>query len=106
MFVQDSLVVCRLRKNSEFRASSNQSHSSTLPNSNGAVSEAGIDHVGLSAVGSSHDSYSSEQIDSTSESKQKLSNEVTLGETSSQQKVGCIVGQLRFSTQQGSQQLV
>lgn len=83
---QDSLVVCRLRRNSEFRASSNQSHSSTLPNSDGTVPEAGIDHVGLSAVGSSHDSYSSEQIDSTSESKQKLSNEVTLGETSSQQK--------------------
>jgi hypothetical protein len=100
--MQDSLVVCRLRKNSEFRpsdssprASSIQGHLPTLPNSNYAVCEAGIDQSGLSegdrAVGSSNDSYSTEQIDSTSESEQKRANDVTQAETSSHQKVGFIL---------------
>ncbi|KAG2674375.1 hypothetical protein I3760_13G131300 [Carya illinoinensis] len=90
---QDSFVVCRLRKNLEFRpidstnqASSTQRNSLTLPCT---VSDVGIEQSGLSegdkAVGSSHDSYSLEQIESTSESDQKLTNEVTMAESSSQQ---------------------
>ncbi|XP_059429496.1 NAC domain-containing protein 40-like isoform X2 [Corylus avellana] len=84
--LQDSLVVCRLRKNTEFRPSdsstpafSSQRH---LPNSNNAVS--GLSE-GDRAVGSSNDSYSIEQIDSTSESDRKRTNDSTLAETSSQQ---------------------
>ncbi|XP_040993161.1 NAC domain-containing protein 60-like [Juglans microcarpa x Juglans regia] len=91
---QDSFVVCRLRKNLEFRptdstnqASSTQRNSLDLPC---AVADVGIEQSGLSegdkAVGSSHDSYSLDQIDSTSESDQKLTNEVTMAESSSQQK--------------------
>lgn len=92
---QDSLVICRLRKNSEFRLNDSSNRASpsqriTFPTGNGAVSEVGIDQTGLSegvrAAGSFSDSYSIEQIDSTSESEPKLSTEVTLTETSSQQK--------------------
>lgn len=93
--MQDSLVVCRLRRSSEFRpsdspnrASSSQRH---VPGGNYAISEVGLDQSGVSAgdkaVGNSHDSYSIEQIESTSESEQKLGNEATLAETSSHQKV-------------------
>lgn len=100
--MQDSFVVCRLRKNLEFRpidstnlASSTQRSSLTLPSSNFAVSDVVIEQSGLSegdkAVGSSHDSYSLDQIDSTSESDQKLTNEATMAESSSQQKVGFIL---------------
>lgn len=95
--LQDSLVVCRLRKNSEFRpsyastrASSSQRELPTLPNSNYAVSGAVIDQSGLSegdkAIGSSNDSFSIEQIESTSESEQKRTNDVAQAETSSHQK--------------------
>jgi hypothetical protein len=101
VLMQDSLVVCRLRKNSEFRpsdastrASSSQRDSPTLPNSNYAVSGAVIDQSGLSegdkAIGSSNDSFSIEQIESTSESEQKRTNDVAQAETSSHQKVGFI----------------
>lgn len=90
--MQDSLVVCRLRKNVEFRPSdsstpalSSQRH---LPNSNNAVS--GLTE-GDRAVGSSYDSYSIEQIDSTSESERKRTNDSTLAEPSSQQMVGFIL---------------
>ena len=101
MFVQDSLVICRLRKNSEFRLNDSSNRASpnqgiTFPTSNGAVPEVGINQTGLSegdrAAGSFSDSYSIDQIDSTSESEPKLATEVTLTETSSQQKVGRIVG--------------
>ncbi|XP_030956589.1 NAC domain-containing protein 60-like [Quercus lobata] len=92
---QDSLVICRLRKNSEFRLNDSSNRASpsqriTIPTGNGAVSEVGIDQTGLSegdrAAGSFSDSYSIDQIDSTSESEPRLSTEVTLTETSSQQK--------------------
>lgn len=100
---QDSLVVCRVRKNIEFRlndssnrASLNQGHLLTAHNSGNAVSEGDIDQMAVSEAGkaaecskkcsSSNDSYSIEQFDSASESEQKLSNEVTLAESSSQQK--------------------
>ncbi|KAK9279219.1 hypothetical protein L1049_012897 [Liquidambar formosana] len=91
---QDSLVVCRLKKNSEFRlnetpnwGSPTRRHSSTLNNSNHAVSEVGIDQTGVAAghkaaecsskkCTSSYDSHSIEQIDSASESSMKLTNEV------------------------------
>ncbi|KAK7836528.1 nac domain-containing protein 60 [Quercus suber] len=84
-----------LRKNSEFHLNDSSNRASpsqriTFPTGNGAVSEVGIDQTGLlegdRAAGSFSDSYSIEQIDSTSESEPKLSTEVTLTETSSQQK--------------------
>ncbi|KAL4611773.1 hypothetical protein ACB092_08G149900 [Castanea dentata] len=92
---QDSLVICRLRKNSEFRLNDSSNRASpsqriTFPTSNGAVSEVGIDQTGLSegdrAAGSFSDSHSIDQMDSTSESEPKLSTEVTLTKTSSLQK--------------------
>ena len=90
--MQDSLVVCRLRKNIEFRPSDSSTRAASgqrhLPNSNYAVS--GLSE-GDRAVGSSNDSYSIEQVDSTSESEQKRTYDATLAETSSQQKVGFIL---------------
>jgi hypothetical protein len=90
--MQDSLVVCRLRKNIEFRPSDSSTRAAPgqrhLPNSNYAVS--GLSE-GDRAVGSSNDSYSIEQIGSTSESEQKRTCDATLAETSSQQKVGFIL---------------
>lgn len=97
---QDFMVVCRIRKNSEFhlndntnRASSSQRPLSTMPNSNCAVSEAGTDQAEKAVeccskkCSSSYDSYSIEQIDSASESNQKLTSEVTQPECSGHQKV-------------------
>ncbi|PON65233.1 NAC domain containing protein [Trema orientale] len=96
---QDFMVVCRLRKNSEFRlndsmnrASSGQRPLSTMPNSNCAISEAGTDQADKAVeccskkCSSSYDSYSIEQIDSASESNQKLTSEVTQPECSGHQK--------------------
>ncbi|CAN6692067.1 unnamed protein product [Malus baccata var. baccata] len=81
---QDSMVVCRLRKNSEFRlndttngGSSSRTPLSTMQNDGSAVSEIGNDQ-GDKAVEcnskkstSSHDSHSIEQIDSASDSYPK-----------------------------------
>lgn len=98
--LQDSLVVCRLRKNAEFRPSdtSNQGdvngrHLSTTHNSSNAVSDGGIDQGGVPAsekaaeCSKSYESYSIEQLSSASESELKLSNDVALAESSSHQKV-------------------
>ncbi|XP_062016755.1 NAC domain-containing protein 89-like [Rosa rugosa] len=96
---QDSMVVCRLRKNSEFhlndttnRGSSSQSPLSTVQNSENAIFEVGIDqgekatecHSKKST--SSYDSHSIEQIDSASDSYPKLTPEVTQMESSQHQK--------------------
>ncbi|XVF69234.1 hypothetical protein PTKIN_Ptkin11bG0064600 [Pterospermum kingtungense] len=101
---QDSLVVCRLRKNNEFRlnntsnrAPCNQQQLSTMDDSNHANSDGGTDQTGMSEgdkaidfyskkATSSYDSHSTEQIDSASESEQKLSNDVGPTESSTPQK--------------------
>lgn len=99
--LQDSLVVCRLRKNSEFRLnnSSNQaSQARRMNNSNCAVSEGGTDQTGMSEgdkavessskkCTSSNDSYSIEQNDWTSEAEQKLWDDANLTESFSHQQV-------------------
>nr|XP_011459419.1 PREDICTED: NAC domain-containing protein 89 isoform X2 [Fragaria vesca subsp. vesca] len=99
---QDSIVVCRLRKNSEFRlndttnrGSSSQSPLSAQHNSENVVSEIGTDQ-GEKAIDcnskkstSSYDSHSIEQMDSASDSYQKLTPEVTQMESSEHQKVKC-----------------
>ncbi|XWS73858.1 hypothetical protein CRYUN_Cryun02cG0165400 [Craigia yunnanensis] len=94
MSSQDSLVVCRLRKNSEFhlnntsnRAPRNQQHLSAMQDSNHFTSDGGTDKTGMSEGDKavefhskkptcSYDSHSIEQIDSASESEQNLSNDV------------------------------
>ncbi|KAH7561286.1 hypothetical protein JRO89_XS10G0205800 [Xanthoceras sorbifolium] len=95
---QDSLVICRLRKNTEFRLNTTSNRISVRKhNSNCAMSEGGNDHTGMSegdnAVersskkwSSSNDSYSIEQIDSTSESEQKLGDDVNLTGSSAHNK--------------------
>ncbi|XP_062082591.1 NAC domain-containing protein 40-like [Humulus lupulus] len=95
---QDFMVVCRLRKNSDFRlndstnqASSTQAPIATVPNSNCAVSDAGADQADkavecCSKKSSSYDSYSIEQTDSATESNQKLTSEDTQPECSGHQK--------------------
>lgn len=93
---QDSLVVCRLRKNTEFRMNGSQRRLSTMTGHNHAISEVNIDQTNLSEreqgiesssnkCSSSYDSYSIGQVDSTSESDQKPSNEFTQPESSHQQ---------------------
>ncbi|OMP01504.1 No apical meristem (NAM) protein [Corchorus capsularis] len=101
---QESLVVCRLRKNCEFRpnntsnrAPRNQREISTMHDSNHATSDGGTDQTGMSEgdkaaeiyskkTTSSYDSHSIEQIDSASESEQKLSNEIGPTVSSTPQK--------------------
>lgn len=99
--LQDSLVVCRLRKNSEFRLNKTSTRASQhrrVHNSNCAVSEGGTDQTGMSEgdkavecsskkCSSSHDSYSIEQTDSASEAEEKLLDDVNPTESSSHQKV-------------------
>nr|ANJ86374.1 NAC39 [Carica papaya] len=93
--LKDSPVVCRLRRNSEFRqnSSSNQASASLtqlspLHPSSYAISEGNTDQTGNSEgdkilewfskkCSSSYDSHSTEQIDSASESERKHLNEVT-----------------------------
>ncbi|XP_061376270.1 NAC domain-containing protein 40-like [Gastrolobium bilobum] len=102
---QDSLVVCRLKRNTEFRlsdpqnrASSSQVHPVNSRESDCAISEGGIDQrgaceqekeVGCSSKrsSSSYGSPSMEQIDSMSESNQRPTNEANLTESSGQEKV-------------------
>lgn len=106
---QDSLVVCRLRKNSDFHlndtlnpASRSRKRLSAM-NNNSSSSEVGINQTGVSegALGisegdraaecsskrciSSNDSHSIEQIESATESNAKLSNEVSKPGCSSHQ---------------------
>ncbi|MBA0713015.1 hypothetical protein Golax_012075 [Gossypium laxum] len=101
---QDSLVVCRLKKNSEFRLNNNSNRVarnhrelSIVHDSNHATSDGGTDLTGISEgdkaiefyskkATSSNDSHSIEQIDSASESEQKLSNEVAPTESSTLKK--------------------
>ncbi|XP_057956577.1 NAC domain-containing protein 40-like [Malania oleifera] len=103
---QESLVICRLRKNHEFRLaettnrdSPNQRDTSPPKNSN-AISKSGIDQMAVFGgdgshgtregcsknCSSSYDSYSVEQIDSTSESDPKVANEFSQPECSGYQK--------------------
>ncbi|XWS52811.1 hypothetical protein CRYUN_Cryun11dG0104100 [Craigia yunnanensis] len=101
---QDSLVVCRLRRNTEFRlnntsnrASRNQRQLSTMHDSNHATSDGVTDQTGMSErdkavefyskkATSSYESHSTEQTDSASESELKLSNDVGPTESSTPQK--------------------
>ncbi|QCE09486.1 hypothetical protein DEO72_LG10g706 [Vigna unguiculata] len=102
---QDSLVICRLKRNTEFRlsdhsnrASSSQRHPVNSHESGCAISEGGgIDQrdvceqdkeVGCSSKrsSSSYGSPSNEQIDSVSESNHRPVNEATLTESSDQAK--------------------
>ena len=98
--LQDSLVVCRLRKNAEFRPSDtsnrgsvNERHLSTTHSSGDAVSDGGIDQGGVPSrekaaeCSKSYDSCSIEQLSSASESELKLSNDADLAGSSSHQKV-------------------
>ncbi|KAM7272526.1 hypothetical protein ACFE04_027189 [Oxalis oulophora] len=95
---QDSMVVCRLRKNSDFcqNEGSNQRlsnvHGSSSAAPNGSVEPDGTPE-GDKAVecsskrcSSSYDSHSIEQLDSASEAEQRLSNRATVVESSSHQK--------------------
>ncbi|KAF1859439.1 hypothetical protein Lal_00010023 [Lupinus albus] len=82
---QESLVVCRLKRNTEFRssdsqnrASSSQMHLVNSHESDGVLQE--------DKEGSSYGSLSTEQIDSVSESNQRLANETTLTESSGHAK--------------------
>lgn len=109
LYLQDSMVVCRLRKNSDFhlnnttnRGSSSQSPLSTMHKSENAVSEVGIDQ-GEKATEcyskkstSSHDSHSVEQIDSASDSYQKPTTEATQIESSGHQMVSLFVSCMSF----------
>ncbi|KAK7324846.1 hypothetical protein VNO77_28724 [Canavalia gladiata] len=101
---QDSLVICRLKRNTEFRlndapnrASSSHRHPVTSHESDCGISEGGIDQRGVceqdKEVGcsskrssSSYGSPSMEQIDSMSESNQRPTNEATFTESSGQPK--------------------
>ncbi|KAJ4821944.1 hypothetical protein Tsubulata_036036 [Turnera subulata] len=105
MHNQDSLVVCRLRKNIDFRQNEGSSRaparraSTTHENRSVNAADGGgsiDDHIALlegdknaessKKSSSSYDSYSIEQFDSASESEQKHSNDVTLAESSSHQQ--------------------
>ncbi|GMI92271.1 hypothetical protein HRI_002896400 [Hibiscus trionum] len=92
---QDSLVVCRLRKNSEFRLNNTSNRAPpTPPVMHDSTSDGATDHTGTSELDkaylkkgtSSYDSHSIEQFDSASESEQKLSNDVGPTESSTPQK--------------------
>lgn len=97
------MVICRLRKNAEFRLTggSNRSASVSLPqitaNSNPAASGVGGDGLRFSGGESmarkgcsSYDSHSVEQLDSASESNQKVTSETAAhAESSSRLKVYC-----------------
>ncbi|XP_031247897.1 NAC domain-containing protein 40-like [Pistacia vera] len=97
---QDSLVVCRLRKNCDFRLNNTPNQASgsrRMPHNYCTMSEGGTDVTGMSEgdkavescskkCSSSHDSYSIEQTDSANEAEQKLLNDVNLTASSSHQK--------------------
>ncbi|KAJ8750270.1 hypothetical protein K2173_014185 [Erythroxylum novogranatense] len=99
---QDSMVVCRLRRNVEFRsndtpsrASLNESPLSNAQSSGNAASESVIDRTGVSEgekaecskkCSSGNDSFSIEQLDPASECEQKQSDGITLAESSILQK--------------------
>ncbi|GMJ10680.1 hypothetical protein HRI_004737100 [Hibiscus trionum] len=89
---QDSLVVCRLKKNGEFHLNNNSNRGPRNRIHRDVTSDAGLSE-GDKAVEfyskkatSSNDSHSIEQIDSASESEQKLLNEVGPTESSTHKK--------------------
>lgn len=106
------MVVCRLRRNIDFRmnstsnrASTSQRHSTSAQDTDGHVPEEvrGLIRVGGGLAdgefhskksSSSYDSHSLEQIDSASESNQQLVNELTQTESSSHPKVSCFLSTL------------
>lgn len=109
MYLQDSMVVCRLRKNSDFRlndttnrGSSSQSPLSTMQKSENAITEVGIDQGDKATEcyskksTSSYDSHSIEQIDSASDSYQKPTTDVTQIESSGHQMVSLFVSRMSF----------
>ncbi|KAF8009486.1 hypothetical protein BT93_J0473 [Corymbia citriodora subsp. variegata] len=89
---QDSPVICRLRRNTEFRT--NDGSNQPSPSQRELSSRGGIEGTNLSEAGegfarrcpSSYDSHSVEQMDSASESNQNLLNEATMTESSIRQK--------------------
>ncbi|KAK8513350.1 hypothetical protein V6N12_052545 [Hibiscus sabdariffa] len=90
---QDSLVVCRLRKNSEFRLNNTLNRAPRTPpvmhDSNCATDHTGtseLEKAYLKKGAISYDSHSIEQFDSASESEQKHSNDVGPTESSTPQK--------------------
>ncbi|KAK2640805.1 hypothetical protein Ddye_022568 [Dipteronia dyeriana] len=95
---QDSLVICRLRKNIGFHLNvASNRNSARMQNSSYAVLEEGTDQPGtsegdkavesrLKKCSSSHDSYSLEKIDSASESEQRLADDANLTESSAHNK--------------------
>lgn len=97
---QDSPIVCRLRRNTEFRsgdgtnwASSSQGPQSITGEENHAASVGDTEiptNIGeefMRRTTSSYGSYSAEQIESTSESNQKSMHEAAVTESLTQPKV-------------------
>lgn len=90
MYLQDSLVVCRVRKNSEFRTNGSQRHLSTghkyaiSDQTNPSEREQGIECSSNRYSSSNDNSYSTEQLDPASGSDQKLSMESIQAESSDQ----------------------
>ncbi|OWM69025.1 hypothetical protein CDL15_Pgr025212 [Punica granatum] len=102
---QDAPVVCRLRRNTEFRlndasnrGSATQRQATDMGNPDHLGSEGVTDQMGISEgdktltgpqarwTSSSYDSHSVEQLDSTSESREKLLNEGAQAASSSHKK--------------------
>ncbi|OIW09354.1 hypothetical protein TanjilG_01325 [Lupinus angustifolius] len=98
---QESLVVCRLKRNTEFRssdaqnrASSSQMHIVNSHESDGVDQRDGVCQE--DKEGSSYGSLSTEQIDSVSESNQRLANETALTESSGHAKVDLCITYPQF----------
>ncbi|KAK3205643.1 hypothetical protein Dsin_019689 [Dipteronia sinensis] len=97
---QDSLVICRLRKNIGFHLNvASNRNSARMHNSSYAVSEEGTNQPGtsegdktvesrLKKCSSSHDSYSFEQIESASESEQRLEDDANLTDSAHNKDFG------------------
>ncbi|KAI4340469.1 hypothetical protein MLD38_025300 [Melastoma candidum] len=95
---QDSPIICRLRKNIEFRSGEGMNASSSkgpqliAGEENHMASEGDTEipsYVGdefVRRTTSSYGSYSADQIESTSESNQRLTNEATVTESSTRPK--------------------
>ncbi|CAL0332150.1 unnamed protein product [Lupinus luteus] len=88
---QESLVICRLKRNTEFRSSDaqNRASSSQMQLVNSHESDGVDQRDGVcqeDKEGSSYGSLSTEQIDSVSESNQRLANETAFTESSGHAK--------------------
>lgn len=101
LYLQDSLVVCRLRKNSDFHLNNTPNQASrTRRNPHSICTASGGTEVTETSEGdkgvescskkcsSSHDSFSIEQTNSINEAELKLVGDVNLTASSSHQKVG------------------